>query len=171
MKEAGVDLVTLAVFSWAYLEPSRGAYDFGWLDEIVERSHAGGHQARSRDRDRIAATVAYRDASRDADGRQGRGTPLARLALKGSAELAGVSGAALALCTKMANRDGDHPGLALWHVSNEIGCHNAHCFCDVSAEAFREWLRRRYGSIDLLNHAWGTAFWSQRYGLTHELSQ
>ena len=33
MREAGVDLVTLGVFSWALLEPGPGQYDFGWLDE------------------------------------------------------------------------------------------------------------------------------------------
>jgi beta-galactosidase len=51
----------------------------------------------------------------------------------------------------------------MWHVSNELGCHNVHCYCDVSAAAFRRWLRRRYTSLDALNAAWGTAFWSQRY--------
>ena len=38
-----------------------------------------------------------------------------------------------------------------------------HCYCDVSAAAFRGWLRERYGDLDGLNDAWGTAFWSQRY--------
>jgi beta-galactosidase len=56
----------------------------------------------------------------------------------------------------------------MWHVNNELGCHNVHCYCDVSAEAFRAWLQRRYGTgtdgLASLNRAWGTAFWSQRYG-------
>ena len=64
----------------------------------------------------------------------------------------------------MAERYGSHPALAVWHVSNELGCHNALCYCDVSASAFRDWLRARYGSLDMLNAAWGTAFWSQKYG-------
>ena len=71
---------------------------------------------------------------------------------------------ALHLCLTMAERYADHPALALWHVSNEIGCHNARCYCDVSAAAFRDWLRARYHDIDGLNEAWGTAFWSQHYG-------
>ena len=69
----------------------------------------------------------------------------------------------LALVEQLAARYGDHPALVLWHVNNELGCHNAHCYCDVSAEAFRAWLRHRYSDIDTLNAAWGTAFWSQRY--------
>ncbi len=64
----------------------------------------------------------------------------------------------------MAERYRDHPALALWHVSNELGCHNARCYCDVSAAAFRTWLRDRYDDdVAQLNDAWGTAFWSQRY--------
>ncbi len=70
---------------------------------------------------------------------------------------------AVALCTALAERYGRHDALRLWHVSNEIGNHNAWCYCDVSAAAFRVWLQRRYGDLDALNAAWGTAFWSQRY--------
>ena len=51
----------------------------------------------------------------------------------------------------------------MWHVSNELGGHNGRCYCDVSAAAFREWLRARYADVDALNLAWGTAFWGQRY--------
>ena len=69
----------------------------------------------------------------------------------------------MALTEQMATRYGDHPAVVLWHVSNELGCHNAHCYCDVSAEAFRRWLADRYGDVASLNDAWGTAFWSQRY--------
>ena len=64
----------------------------------------------------------------------------------------------------VAERYGDHPAVALWHVSNELGCHNALCYCDASAAAFRALARsERYGTIDALNRAWGTSFWSQRY--------
>jgi beta-galactosidase len=54
-------------------------------------------------------------------------------------------------------------------VSNELGGHNALCYCDVSAAAFREWLRERYSTLDRLNDAWGTAFWSQHYGDWEEI--
>ena len=53
----------------------------------------------------------------------------------------------------------------MWHVSNELGCHNAHCYCDVSApRRSATGCASRYGDLDALNDAWGTAFWSQRYG-------
>ena len=70
---------------------------------------------------------------------------------------------ALALVGQMARRYGVHPAVRLWHVSNELGCHNGRCWCDVSAAAFRRWLADRYGDIEKLNDAWGTTFWSQHY--------
>ena len=70
---------------------------------------------------------------------------------------------ALELCRRMAERYGRHEAVVLWHVGNEFGNHNAWCHCDTSAAAFRWWLERRYGSVERLNDAWGTQFWSQRY--------
>src|SRR5690606_1770762 len=77
--------------------------------------------------------------------------------------------AALSLVEQVARRYGDHPAVSLWHVSNELGCHNALCYCDESAEAFRTWLRDRYESIEALNAAWGTSFWSQTYREWNEI--
>ena len=36
MGEAGVDLVTVGVFSWAQLEPAEGTFSFGWLREVLD---------------------------------------------------------------------------------------------------------------------------------------
>jgi len=63
----------------------------------------------------------------------------------------------------MAERFGDHPAVVMWQVSNELGNHNGSCYCDVSAAHFREWLRDKYGHVDVVNRAWGTDFWSQHY--------
>jgi beta-galactosidase len=35
MRRAGVDTVTIGVFSWALLEPREGEFDAGWLDDVV----------------------------------------------------------------------------------------------------------------------------------------
>lgn len=164
MREAGVDLVTLGVFSWAWLQPGPDQWDFAWLDEQMDSLHAAGVRV-----DLATATaspppwlthrhpemlpVTHDGRTLSPGGRQGfcPSSPVYREH-------------ALALCTALAERYHDHPALALWHVSNELGCHNARCYCDVSAEAFRTWLRRRYDDdVARLNDAWGTAFWSQRY--------
>jgi len=64
------------------------------------------------------------------------------------------------IAAQLAERYKNHPALAMWHVDNE---YSGECFCDTSAAAFRAWLNKRYGSLDKLNFAWGTAFWSQTY--------
>jgi beta-galactosidase len=163
MQAAGVTLATVGVFAWARLEPRPGEYDFGWLDRVVELLHGGG----------IAVDLATATASPPpwlaridpaslpvrADG--SRLWPGSRQAFCPSST--GYRERALALVERLAARYGDHPAVVLWHAGNESGNHVWECFCDRSAERFREWLRDRYGDLDTLNAAWGTSFWSQRY--------
>src|SRR3954454_17274549 len=42
MQQAGVNLVTVGVFSWSTLEPAPGRYEFGWLDQVLDLLHTGG---------------------------------------------------------------------------------------------------------------------------------
>lgn len=163
MRRAGVTMMTVGVFSWALLEPREDDYDFGWLDDVLDGLHGAG----------IAIDLATATASPPpwlttahpeilpvtADGT--RLWPGGRQSWCPSSDV--FRAHAVRLVDRMATRYGDHPGLALWHVGNEFGAHNAHCYCDVSAAAFRGWLRERYGRLTALNDAWGTAFWSQRY--------
>jgi beta-galactosidase len=72
--------------------------------------------------------------------------------------------AACRITEQLALRYAGHPALALWHAHNEYGGANPFCYCATSAAAFRGWLAERYGDLATLNDAWGTAFWSQRYG-------
>jgi beta-galactosidase len=67
---------------------------------------------------------------------------------------------AAAITEDLAARYGDHPALRMWHINNEY-C--TFCWCDGTARHFRRWLGERYKTLDALNEAWGTAFWSQRY--------
>ncbi|MFC3505358.1 beta-galactosidase [Micromonospora krabiensis] len=164
MRRAGVNLVSVGIFSWALLEPAPGRYEFGWLDRVLDLLHDGGI-----DVDLATATASpppwLARAHPETLPRRADGTvlwPGGRQAYCPSSPI--FRERSLALVEAVAGRYADHPAVVLWHVSNELGCHNAHCYCDVSAEAFRAWLRDRYGDLDGLNAAWGTAFWSQRYG-------
>lgn len=169
MREAGVSLATVGVFSWAHLEPTPGEYRFEWLDDVVDGLHAAGVSV-----DLATATaspppwLAHRHPESlpvDHDGR--RRWPGARQAYCPSSTAWRDS--ALALVERLADRYGQHPALRMWHVGNEYGCHTSRCWCDVCAERFRGWLAERYCDVDGLNHAWGTAFWSQRYSSLAEV--
>ncbi|WP_431945230.1 beta-galactosidase [Micromonospora marina] len=163
MRRAGVNLVSVGIFSWALLEPAPGRYVFDWLDRAIDLLHDGGIGV-----DLATATaspppwLAHRHP--ETLPRRADGTvlwPGGRQAYCPSSPV--FRDHSLALVEAVARRYARHPAVVLWHVSNELGCHNVHCYCDVSAEAFRGWLRERYGDLDSLNAAWGTAFWSQRY--------
>ncbi|MFG3679962.1 beta-galactosidase [Micromonospora chalcea] len=163
MRRAGVNLVSVGIFSWALLEPTPGRYVFDWLDRAIDLLHDGGISV-----DLATATaspppwLAHRHP--ETLPRRADGTvlwPGGRQAYCPSSPV--FRDHSLALVEAVARRYARHPAVVLWHVSNELGCHNVHCYCDVSAEAFRGWLRERYGDLDSLNAAWGTAFWSQRY--------
>jgi len=71
--------------------------------------------------------------------------------------------ACVELVTALATRYKDHPALAMWHINNEYACHVPSDYGDETSATFREWLKARYESLDALNDAWGTAFWSQHY--------
>lgn len=170
MLEAGVDLVTVGVFSWALLEPAPDEFNFGWLDDVIDGLGAAGIRV-----DLATATAsppAWLTRSHPemlpvtADGTTL--WPGGRQAFCPSSPV--YRERALVLCRALGERYGQHPALALWHVSNELGCHNALCYCDISALAFRTWLRTKYDDdVEALNQAWGTAFWSQRYSTFDEV--
>ncbi|MGW7024986.1 beta-galactosidase [Streptomyces decoyicus] len=164
MKAAQVTMVTAGIFSWARVEPRPGAWDFGWFDRVMDGLAGAG----------IAVCLATMTASpppwlsrahpeilpEDADGR--RRWPGGRQHYCPSSPV--YRAHAVRLVEQLAARYAGHPALALWHVGNEYGCHTRQCYCEVSADDFRRWLRARYGSVDALNAAWSTAFWSQAYG-------
>ncbi|MEU3249564.1 beta-galactosidase [Streptomyces sp. NPDC006997] len=160
MKDAGVNSVTVGVFSWARLEPRPGAREFGWLDRLLDLLHAHG----------VGVVLATPTSApppwlgrlhpetlpRDADG---------RVEWWGGRQHFSHSSAvyrrhAAAITEDLAARYADHPALTLWHINNEY-CTPDHG--DEAAARFRDWLRARYGTVDALNDAWGTAFWSQGY--------
>ncbi|MFE4453008.1 beta-galactosidase [Streptomyces sp. NPDC056796] len=169
MKEAGVGLVSVGIFSWAQLEPREGDFDFRWLDAVLDRLHAAG----------IGVALATATASPppwltrahpEILPERADGTVLHQ----GSRQSYAVSSPvfrdyAVRMTRRMAERYGDHPALAVWHVDNELGCHVPHDYSDAAAEAFRRWLRNRHTTIEALNSAWGTAFWSQRYDSFEEI--
>ena len=163
MKEAGVDLVTVGVFSWAELEPTEGTYDFGWLHEVLDllgEAGIGVDLATPTTAPPPWLTTRYPDVLPvDSKGtRYSHGSrqqfcvcnPTYRMFAK-------------QVVARLVSEVGGHPAVEMWHINNEYACHVPYCYCAHHAAAFRAWLASRYGSIEEVNEAWGTVFWSQRY--------
>ncbi|WP_371478629.1 beta-galactosidase [Kitasatospora sp. NBC_00315] len=167
MRRAGVNLVTVGVFSWALLEPEEGRYEFGWLDAHLERLHSNGVRV-----DLATPTASPPPWFTLAHPEAMPVTPDGTRLTHGSRDTYCLAApayrrAAARIAEALAERYGEHPAVVMWHIHNEYA---TVCHCEQSAAAFRVWLRARYGTLDALNHAWGTAFWSQRYGAWEQIT-
>lgn len=160
MKLAHVNCVSVGIFAWAALEPNEGEYHLDWLAQIIEQLYANGIYT-------VLATpsgakptwmaqkypeIRRVSANRVRDLQGGRHnhcytSPVYREKVR-------------AMNTQLAERFGQHPAVILWHVSNEI---QGECHCPLCQAAFRDWLREKYGTLEALNEAYWTAFWSHTY--------
>lgn len=169
MREAGVNLVTIGVFSWAKLQPTENTWSFEWLDRVLDLCHQNGIKV-----DLATATASPppwlglnhpstlavdETGVRMAWGARQHYSPSSSVFKKFS----------LQLVEKMVERYGSHPAVVMWHVGNEYGAHTHRCFSEESADAFRAWLQAKYKDLDTLNERWGTAFWSQWYSSWDEV--
>ena len=153
---AGVDCVTLNVFSWASLQPAEDVYSFEKLDRIMDLVKKNGLSVI------LATSTAAHPAwmarkypevlrtefsgLRRKFGSRHNSCPNSMVYRKYSRLLAG----------KLAERYKDFPNLIAWHVNNEYG---GACYCENCEKAFRVWLQEKYGSLEALNRAWNTGFW------------
>jgi len=157
---AGIDILTINVFSWALLQPSEDKYDFSTLDSIIETVSAAGmkiclatgtatHPAWMARKYPEVLRV-NTDGSKRKFGDRQNSCPNSPVYRRYSTLLA----------RKLAERYGKLDNLVAWHISNEYG---GYCYCENCEKAFREWLERKYKTIAALNEAWNTAFWGHTY--------
>lgn len=161
MKLAGMNSMSVGIFSWAVLEPEEGKYDFTFLDMIMDKLHENGISAilatPSGARPRWLAEKYPEVLRTDNTGRKLRfgarhnhcpSSPVFREKI-------------VQMNTRLAERYKSHPALSMWHISNEL---SGDCYCDDCRRKFIEWLKKEYSNdLDKLNHEWWTAFWSHQY--------
>ncbi len=159
-KQAGIDIATLNVFSWARNQPDEVTYNFEWLDNYINSLYESGIYtclATSTGAHPAWMATRYPDILRvEKDGRKrkfgGRhnSCPNSPTYRHYSVEIA----------RRLAERYKEHPAILVWHISNEYG---GECYCDNCEKAFRVWLKQRYGTLDAVNKAWNTAFWGHTF--------
>lgn len=165
MKKAGVNCVTLGIFAWSVLEPEDGVYEFGWLEEIINKLHENGIRV-------ILATPSgamphwltekYPEVLQVRENEQ-RNLPGGRHNFCYTSPVMRRKIREMDLA--LSKRFGRHEAVILWHISNELGGNSTDgaCHCEHCQKAFRQWLKARYGSLENLNHAWWNRFWSHVY--------
>jgi len=160
MAEAGVNTVRLAEFAWSFLEPHPGHLDFNWLDQALDILYRHDIQAilgtpTASPPPWVMAMMpdAYRvlaSGQRQTYGNRREYCPTH----PGYRERGRI------ITQAMAEHYARHPAVIGWQIDNEL---SGYCYCDICRANFQVWLRERYGSLESLNAAWGTAFWSHVY--------
>lgn len=170
MKEANVNMVSVAIFAWALIQPDEDTFTFDWLDKIMDllaendiyvclgTSTAAQPNWLTRKYDDILLV-------RDTGERITYGSRQTYCINSQS-----YRKAMRRLGTEMAKHYKGHKALQLWHINNEYANKNSMCFCDNCKTAFQQWLKDKYQTIENLNELWGTVFWSEKYSSWDEIN-
>lgn len=160
MKLANVNVMSIGMFSWAKLEPEEGVFDFSWMDHVIDRLHENG----------VAVFLSTPSGARPTWMSE-KYPEVLRVSANRVRNLHGmrhnhcytspIYREKISIINRqLAERYADHPGIVGWHISNEYG---GDCHCDHCQKAFRKWVKNKYQTLDKLNHAWWTTFWSHTY--------
>lgn len=161
MKKAGMNSATLGVFSWSTYEPIEGEYHFDWLVKIMDELYANGIYT-------IMATPSgarpawldekYPEAMRvDSYGVRAHHGVRHNHCMSSPVYRDKVEN----IINRLIENVGNHPGLIMWHISNEFG---GECYCPLCVKRFQNYLARKFDNdIEKLNKAWWTTFWSHNY--------
>lgn len=161
LKQAGINSVSLGIFAWAAYEPEDGIYNLDWMEEIMNNLYANGIYT-------ILATPSgarpawldekYPDAMRvDEYGIRNHHGWRHNHCMSSPSFRRKID----SLNRKLAERFSSHPGMLMWHISNELG---GECFCPLCAKRFQKYLANKFDNdIEKLNKAWWASFWSHRY--------
>lgn len=166
MKETKCNVMSVGIFSWSKLEPKEGYFEFTWLDKILDTLYANGiyvflatpSGARpawvSEKYPEVLRT--NKDLTKNLHGERHNHC-------YSSPEYRRLTGR---INQQLAKRYAHHPAVLAWHISNEYG---GDCHCDICQQAFREWLKNKYQTLENLNQRWWSSFWSHEYSSWNQI--
>ena len=170
MKQAKVNMVSVAIFAWSLIQPDEDTFCFDWLDKVMDMLNDNDISVclgTSTAAQPNWLTKKYDDVllMRD-DGNKVTYGSRQTFCLNSPSYRKAVR----TLVTEIANYYKDHHALALWHINNEYANKNSMCFCDNCKLQFQQWLKDKYDTIENINEMWGTVFWSERYSNWDEIN-
>ena len=169
MKAVGITLVRIAEFAWTMFEPKEGSFCFDFFDSFLDLAEEEGIKV-------IFCTPTA--------------TPPAWLTEKYpevlNCRIDGVpyrhgmrrhynynAPVYRQLCARIVEQLAAHyagrPCIVGWQIDNELNCETDEFYSESDSAAFREFLKRKYETLDALNAAWGTVVWSQTYTAWEEI--
>ncbi|MFL6275329.1 MAG: beta-galactosidase [Blastocatellia bacterium] len=157
----GFEFVHMGEFAWAMMEPEEGRFDFAWLDRAIEI--AARHHLRVILCTPTPCPPAWMGEKYPqtflvgTDGRQREHGSRGNNALNDPTYLR----LSERIINEMARRYGHHPAVWGWQLDNEPIAQPD--YSPSAQQAFRDWLKARYRTVEVLNREWGAAFWSLQY--------
>lgn len=157
MKQAGFNVVRLAEFAWIWMEPAEGQYEFAWLDEVLDLlAQYDIHAIICTPTAVMPAWVPIKYP--DVMAMKADGTRIIWGGRKNNCFSTGTYRLLSERITRaMAEHFADNPTVIGWQTDNEFG--GTDCRCNICRAEFQDWLRKKYGTLDELNQAWGNHFW------------
>jgi len=160
MKAQGANVARIGEFAWSRMEPREGEYDMGWLVRAVRLAAKYNIKiviGTPTDTPPAWMTQKYPEVLRiDGDGK--------RLGHGGRRQFSISSQRyrefSRDIVSRMAEALGHEPNVVGWQIGNE---YTDESYDPDAKAAWIAWLKQRYATLDKLNEAWTTAYWSQTY--------
>ena len=158
MQQAGIHMVRVGEFAWSRMEPNEGQYDLDWLDRAI--AAAAKHGIYSVVGTPTAAPPAWLTQKYPETLREDENGHRAEHGNREQYNFANAKYREFArkIAEQMAKRFGHNPNVLGWQIDNE---YEMASFDPGTKAQFQQWLKARYGTLEKLNDAWTTAYWSE----------
>ena len=167
MKEAGLTVVRVGESTWSLFEPKEGVFEFGWMDQILDKMHKAGIKV-------ILGTPTYSIPAWMAK----KYPEVLAQHIKGDKEYYGIRQNmditnvtyrffSERIIRKMMEHFAKHPAIIGYQVDNEVearGINNDDYFM-----GFRNYVKDKFqGNLSWLNKEWGLNYWGMNINTWEE---